>query len=670
MLAGPHHSDPLLSPGGLYGGYDRPRRGDLLQSSRRYYPSELDSRRYPDFEVRAKRFKPAPPKSVLISKLRKINELTRDVAETRMKRSVAFDVDEEWAPFYKVDEVEDGGGSWEEEGGNDDEMVGREFLKPFHFEHIVPHKPIFYLLNTPIRILSHLDNLKNQIRPVVSTIPQVLQNSRRYLMDFGKQFHNHVLDFASNLIGDFDSGAHLRPLRPLLPKGRYKRSASLFAQFLQNSGDSFERQYTLAHDPLDYTNRSKRFILKMVDEKEVEEFLKEKLGDEVVTTRPNRKLVVKPLKPKLIVDKKGKTFVEMNGLKRPFPSKRKIQPETDDINTKINTLIEQAKTTTQTLTTTYDSSMHHQVVKDKIKQTLTDINSLINTDFTNYITLYEDLRKLQNLKTATVDDWKTLLINKRINDLDAKIPVLNSFKQIQTNRAAILKNIVAMLGERSFMASRLIKMLVRLQKLQCVVYSIVDDFGERIQAKTLFDPQREIRYVDYLAGINFVSAKTREELETYLKKERDDELEARIKILERLRGLLEEEDVGKINEEARLLWEMKNIEKLQQDSIRELNVKIAHGQKVRKELKILFDLQRQLEAAERKQEELLKDNEIIEMKPKAKILKNEIVGARRVKITPLARTSTLLSSTLLRDKKPVKVVADGYTVVGYITKRN
>lgn len=657
-MFGGYQADPLLS-----------RRNDLLER-----------RRYPDFDERSRKFYKTPPRSIMISRLKKINELTNGF---RRRRSIAFDTDEESFPFFKVSEVDDDGG-----GGDDDEIVGREFLKPLHFKQIIPHNPLFYLLNTPIRILSHLDSLKNQIRPVVSSIPLVLQNSKKYLMDFGRQFHNHLLDFASNMIGDFDHAPHFRPLQPLVPRRRYQRSLSTFAQFLQTTSsnqtedDSFETTYTLEHEDLG-CNRTKRYILKMVDEKEVEEFLKEKLGEDApavenrkidknlkVGPKSTKRLIVEPLAPKIIIDRKGKTFVEMNGLKRPFLTKRKgkqqNQEENDDISWKISNLIEQAKATTQIVGSSYDSSMYLQIVREKITETLHDIETLINTDFTKHTNLYEDLRNLQNLKSVTVNEWKQLLINNQINNMDEKIKILNSFQQLQDVRGNILKKIVQMLdGHGSFMASRLIKTLVRLQKLQCVVYSVVEDFGERLKTRTQFDPQREIRYVEYLDGINFVTGKTREELEDYLRKERDVELERRIKLLERLRELLEVEEVAKINEEARLLWEMKNIEKLQRESIKELNLKIERGQKVRKELKILFDLQKQLEVAERKQDEILEEE------------KREIVGKARqkakrknknFKISNLPRASHLFSNVILRNKKPVRVVTDDYTVVGYLTK--
>lgn len=1234
MLTG-HRGGPLLRSN-----YDPPPR-----SHRRRYP-DFDTRlrqATPNFETRFRRPYKATPRSILLSKLHKINELTRDVSDYRRKRSIAFHTDEESVPFYKITEVD------EEDGGDDDEIVGGEFLKPLHFKQMIPHNPLFYLLNTPIRILSHLDNLKNQIRPVVSSIPLVLQNSKRYLVDFGKQFHSHILDFASNLVGDFDHTPHFRPLRPLVPRRRYRRSA--FSQFLKDTmvvnnkseDDSFERVYTLEHDPLIYLDRSKRFIvkmvdgeeveellegdvpivdaarkvaprkpnrtksfvlkffgqkevkellkekfredaflaklmapqtterpkqgiefnhsthlifetvyekksgvllsekmkehsaitkeveevvpklqnnrsksfilkmvdgkrnekfpkeifeedamltkeakqnkhncskrfflkmvdeqedeefskeklkkdttsmeiadnlvlevgnklsrskrfilkkvderedeefskeklkedtasieipenvvlkvgsnlnrskrfivkmindeedegfsnekwnantgpieiaenvvsdvktklnrpkrfilkmldeqeneesleeklgkrasvadrasklrakqrskrfiheifdedeeflgeklvedaviklvvpavaekgkpkrreqskaffhkmlhkeeaeeilakkskeetpifeatplgavaknmhlkkpgsfvlkmvnneefykknlgehvaarevvpktlncskgpilkmngeeeakeffkeklgedtpvfeaakfvapvvevmrkvypvrakrfilkviddeeagklskkkfpifnaaklmypdthsrskryiLKMVDEKEVEDFLKEKLGEDspIVetpkkTTKRGKKLVVEPLTPKLIIDRKGKTFMELNGLKRPFLSnllakrKNRQQQDHDDITTKITNLIEQAKSSAQIVGSpdlSYDSSMYLQVVREKITQTLHDIENLINADFTKYVNLYENLRKLQDLKSVTVDQWKELLITNRIHEMDGKIRILNSFQQIQNNRAGILKAIISMLDERSFLASHLIKVLVRLQKLQCVVYNVVEDFSERLRTRTAFDVQREISYVEYLDSVDFVEANTKEEVEGYLRNERDAELEKRVRLLERLRELLEVEDVAKINEEARLLWEMKNIEKLQQDSIRELNVKIERGQKVRKELKILFDLQRQLESAERRQDEILKGGkEEVVGKAKQKHKRPLNIANRNknkdVRITPLPRTSNLFSNMILKDKKPVRVVTNGYTVVGYLTK--
>lgn len=288
-------------------------------------------------------------------------------------------------------------------------------------------------------------------------------------------------------------------------------------------------------------------------------------------------------------------------------------------------------------------------------------------------------------------------MQNRCNDIEGKIQILSVFQEIQYRRDAVMKIIaVALKEDRNFMTTKLIKMLVKMQKLQCIVLRIVEDFSEKMHLRTPFDTQKEIKYIEYLDGITFVEGEDRAELELTLKAQRDEELEKKVNLLESLRLLLEKADSGKsdearaISELAKKLWESKNIEKLQKETISELNEKLTRGQKIRKELKILFDLQRQLDETEQEQKQLLQNTlEDVQdrrnsndekpvgtkLKEKRKSLQEKIVGIKkskkqtriaRTKILPTTHT-TILAQSKKEGKRPVKIITNGYTLVGYVS---
>lgn len=678
-------------------------------------------------------WRPPLSRAFLLERLRQINRLS-DVAMHQMhrkKRSLVFDTDELSVPFFKVEEEEDFESS-EEVSDDSDEMqdiyskdrVAQEYLQPFSVEHMIPHSPLFYFLNAPIRILSHFNNLKNHLKPVFHSVPLIMQNSKNYIRDLCRQFHTYILHFFSNVIGNFDDLSTSRGhMDVLLPNARYRRS---MGRKNQTAGYAMQS----AKNATD-VRRKKRFILKMVDDKEVEDFLRDKLGDlnegtdkeDVVKSalhqnatenrrkKARRKYVIQPLTPKIIVDNNGKTFVELDGMKRPLLSSRRnkqqlhtpsqqmqVESVQDDLNRKISSLIEQAKVMAaqkvDVPSNAYDSSMYLQIIKEKITQILNNIEKLINTDFGKYIEVYEELLKLQNMKNLITDEWKQLLITNRCNDMDGKIRILNVFQQIQANREKILQMIAStMLEEQNFMTPKLIKALVRLQKLQCIVVRIVEDFASTLHLRTLFDAQKEVKYVEYLQSIYLIPETTQEDIETSLKGHRDQELEKQVRLLENLRRLIETGSSGDaqnedaINEHAKILWEIKNIEKLQKDSIAELDRKIRQGQKIRKELKILFDLQRQLENAENKQTELIDKSKESEeenaseeeplmertRKPKENVKRHtlrmkENSKSNKFKIWPMVQSK--LAPRSGKDRKPVKIITNGYTLTGYLTHNN
>lgn len=696
---------------------------------------------------------PSPPhhhrhlsKTFLLDRLRQINRLS-DVR--RKKRSVVFERDRslssEFFKFLSEEETaEDEDEDYGDDGDDKDEVLAREFLQPLRVESMIPHGSLFYYLNAPIRVLSHFNHFKDHLKPVFHSLPIIVQNSKNYVRELFKQFHSYILHFLSNVIGDFHEIHPSRgPSDVLLPTNvvdRYRRDV------VKNVTDDVNED----------ARRNKRFVLKVVDEKEVEEFLREKLGDytneanEKKTTSTDEKrkrqrrhhqrrnkYAVAPFTPKIVVDNNGKAFVDVNGMKRPIWSYfgRKLSKKENavghqtaaddaDLKGKINGLIEEATrmvadektidrhqmmkmTSTSSSDPFDDATMHLQMIKDKIDQILTNIRKLIDTDFEKYVDIYDLLLKTQNLKRSVTDEWKQLLVTNRCNDMEGKIRILNVFRQIQANREKILKLIASslMMGEGgNFMNSKLIGVLVRLQKLQCVVVRIVEDFAGTLHLRTPFDAQKEVRYVEYLQSISLLSEKTKNDIENRLKMERDLEMERQMKLLEKLRRLIENKGGDsvetEIDEHAGILWEMKNIEKLQRDSISELNNKIERGQKIRKELKILFDLQKQLDNAEKRQKELLdkkakrdaveeKEDDEEEKGDRLKKTHQEAhqqtrsrtprrshhqnnIKSNKFKIWPLLQNKLTPRPTdgTNKDRKPVKIVTNGYTLTGYLTHNN
>ena len=69
----------------------------------------------------------------------------------------------------------------------------------------------------------------------------------------------------------------------------------------------------------------------------------------------------------------------------------------------------------------------------------------------------------------------------------------------------------------------------------------------------------------------------------------------------------ESHDSLKLYEQADILWEFKNVDELYKDTIEVMNGQISREQKMRQELKILFDLMQQIENCEEKQKKLFEE---------------------------------------------------------------
>lgn len=594
--------------------------------------------------------RPKTLSSTFLEKLQKLN---------RNKRSSIIDGSELSLPFFRVKEIHDN--LIDNKDEDNDYLVGQkyvttpsktkthELLKPFNFEQLIPQSPIFYFLNAPLRLLHHIRQLSRQIVPVLSSVPKVLGNSRRFLRDMSNNFQNNAIDIASNLMGDFD-------IFPNKPK-RFRRN-------INSSSYPYEPEYSLVFDTRDKI-RNKRYILKVVDEGEVEEFLREKLGN-LVNYEPNEKLqqnqensskkkyVLEKLQSKLILDNNGKPFVEIDGIKRPLFLKNKSllknskytdnKESEENVKDKISSLIKKAK---ERIDMKDDSLLLQQqevpiqVIKERTSAILTEIQDLINMDFTKYSIIHNNLWKLQNFKEELVKYWKKLLIDNKSNNISSKIRILDDLREMQMLRDKSVEDIIAILSNgNSFMTKKLIKMLIRLQKLQCLIAKVVEKFEDKLEMSTDLDCKEEIKFVDFLSDLNFIN-NSKNEFELQLKSDRDIALQTEMTTLDGLRKLLEDNpNSPKIYEEARLLWEIKNISKLLKNTMTEMNDKVSKNLKIRKELKILFDLLKQLEVCENKQKNLLDSLALFQNSPKLDEQGQENVEVKLK--APLKKKPTLL----------------------------
>lgn len=569
-------------------------------------------------------------------------------------------------PFYSLREI----------NNEDKQNLNSVLLESLNFEHLLPQTPLFYWLNAPIRMLKHFNNLHKQIKPVVSSVPKVLQTSQKYLLNMGKQFGG----FMSNFVGGFTN------FKPPLLNTR---------SFAENDDDSvvFEQVSTVLNfddeekQPETDKKRVKRTLLKVIDEDEIRSFLEEKLslyghGSEEETeeepilqavtdglrtdeesVKKQKKYVIEKVDPKLLLGEfKERKKAPASGFDS-FLAKLSPNPShVDDQNMKetIVQLIHKAKhlpgkTTSKT---DFDDS-YLNIIKSEISSILAEIQNLVHADFEKEFCLFEDLLKLQVLKEAVVKDWKVVLINEKINDMKEKIRILDSIHEAQSLKERIASDITEKFNIPGYHhKKKLIKLLVRLQKFQSILLKIVEEFSGKITTGTQFDYENEIRYVESLQQLNFVQSTRRDYLEKRLKEERDDELQKQMNLLEDLRDILDKTEKKKNDQKlvqiSKVIWEINNIQKLQQDSFRELNGKMKRNLKTRRELKIIFDLQKQLESCETKRDKLIDDilGRNLVLPEKSDKQQDDLVGLKKLKLNKLNLfLKPTKSSLLLRSKK-------------------
>lgn len=582
----------------------------------------------------------------------------------------------------------------------------------FGYNKMAPHSPIFHLLSFPLKIFRNFGNANGS--PLM-TVPNMIVGTKKYFREFGRNFKKHALNFASDIIGDFDHESLEHQLKDVFKPTRYKRqifknddlksdvkvdtkenkttaNKTDISQNVNNDtvdtgvpSNMLEPDYTIVfgnpemlenfqndpslpntssnelknfHKVLEDNVRKKRYIVKVVDEDEVEEYLRQKLSklynvppkrrkpqffeeryseEETWSTEEINNMYkrrnkyedeneslhklsgLEKVRPKLIIDNKGLPFMEMNGFKRPIllnnhkeKSRRYANDEivggsqfipvdsSEEVNReKIDHVIGYAKHSNIKQAKINDIPIN--IIKKKMSDLLQETDILVHIDFWKYHDIYDDLLEIQYIKASIVQDWKKIVMEKRINDLKAKINLLGKFKSMQHIKDIAVKNVVNAMSKEtrsSFILGEFVKMLMKLHKLQCGINKIVGCFEEKIKMGTKFDMQNEIKFIDYLSKLNFAGEKTRNDMIAKLKDTRDIRLQENIKLLDKLKKSLVEEDEPCIQDEANLIWEIKNIEKMRMRTIDEMHQKLIDGYRVKKHMKILFDLTKRLQACE------------------------------------------------------------------------
>lgn len=574
----------------------------------------------------------------------------------------------------------------------------------FRYKKMVPHTPLFHLLSMPMKFFRKFGGSKNS-SPIMA-VPKMIVGTKKYFKDFGKNFKKHALDFASDMIGDFDHEPYENHLKDVFKPSRFRRSISKTNELNQNTARDGKKQNDEVNKTIvkpensavfndlekkqmsdnqthffgkvfENKVRKKRYIVKVVDEDEVEEYLRKKLGkmfnipqyleekhseEESWTVEEtnnfykrrnkyeddglslNKKINIEKVKPKLIIDNNGIPFMEMNGFKRPIFMKKfgnhyneelvgnsQFMPidSSEEVNkAKIDHIIGYARNNKKKEGKTIEVPIN--TIKKKMSDLLHETDVLVHIDFWKYHEIYDDLLEIQYIKASIVQDWKKIVMENRINDLKAKVNLLGKFKALQHIKDIAVQNIVEAMyraTSTSFILDEFVKMLIKLHKLQCVINKVVSCFEEKFKMGTKFDMQNEIKFVDFLAKLNFAGEKTRNDMINKLKEIRDSRLQENIKLLDKLKKSLIEEDEPCIEDEANLIWEIKNIEKMRKRTIEEMYQKLFDGYRIKKHMKILFDLTKRLQSCEKELKEECKNDDTVNSKheDEEKISKKTIV---------------------------------------------
>lgn len=569
----------------------------------------------------------------------------------------------------------------------------QNLLEPLSTENKLPHSPLLHIITFPMNLIRKFTDITKQAFPIVGSLPNIITGTKKYFKDFGRNFQKNVLHLTSGLIGDFEN---LEVTKNLFDSIRQRRSPKQNYHIESNdkklvklqAKDSIENQYIPNYllafgdqnqDASQSKIRRRRYLLKKVDEGELEEYLFEKLSGifqnldgPIAKGYPDKnyqcyhnneeeaqnKLILQHLKPKIIIDNNGRPFLEINGYKRPLfprtplptkPNKKrprnlrvkkpfgnfKFHDSSEEADSeKIASLINHAKNHLENNLGSNISEMPIRTIKERISQLLFETDVLVHMDFEKYHNIYDDLITLQHMKTSIVQDWKRLIMSNAIENIGAKTALLERFKELQYYKDATFSNVVAALSEDNeniFVTKKLIKMLVRLQKLQCIINQVVANFHGHLHISNKAEIEKEIKYVEFLNSLNFAPKKSRNDMINNLSKDRDKALERNIFLLDKLKKLsMFEATNDKVEKEAGLLWEMKNIEKMQKTTIEELKQKLDDGYKVKNELKILFDLLKRYETCEADQRKLLSNLERESSEEKGESL--EQVGAKKKNI--------------------------------------
>nr|CAH7726992.1 unnamed protein product [Callosobruchus chinensis] len=685
-------------------------------------------------EEDAKSRRKMTPRERLMHRLRKINQKrnrrsTATMDKTRNKRStIVIDSEELSPPIYKV-KVRDNLVSSESEEHYEDydsyedklskkqirkhtlkKVVRNELKKlkekdttlesPFQYNKMVPKSPIVHLLSLPGKFLGGFDK---DHEPSILSVPRMIVGAKKYFRDFGKNLKRNFLNFASDVIGDFEPPTEphrlLRHKRNL--KTHYEPEYKL--AFDEQEEEQYKPQYEVAFedkeleqyqpdyevafdengdssDTQNFRNvtgskvRKKRYVLSMVNEDDVEQYLIKKLekifteSEEVERPRRRRprkyqssseeeivsecqhcrkrqkkrqhkdnsikKIVVEKVRPKVIIDNKGLPFMEMDGYKRPLFLKKEFKQSGEETIKLKKSKKETVKMKLESSSEDevkyvhYDSSeevtcdkIHHilsyaqekksdtevplQTIRERVSQILCETDVLIHMDFGKYAEIFDQLIELQYVKRSIVQDWKRLIMSKKCNDKGSKLALLEKFKDLQYLKDSLLQMIVCTMNEdidNTFIIRKFTRILVMLQKLQCIMNQVVGCFENKFARDLNFETEKDIKFVDILDSLKFAPVKTRHEIIIKMEEERNLELEAKMTLLDKLKKVLVSDcDDSVIIEQANLVWEMRNLEKMRTACIEEMHEKLEEGCKIKKNLKILFDLSKRLQTCHDKQ---------------------------------------------------------------------
>ncbi|CAH1959326.1 unnamed protein product [Acanthoscelides obtectus] len=690
------------------------------------------------------------PRERLMYRLRKIDQrrlrrsLENDEKTRNRRATVVIDSEELSLPIYKVKVKEDITSS-EEEGEHyeDDSYEEKAYKKPvrieaikkvirselkklkvkeetagspFQYNEMVPKSPIVHLLTLPGKFLGGFDK---DHEPSILSFPRMIVGTKRYFRDFGKNLRRNFLNFASDVIGDFEPPVEAHGLH------RHKRSLSGKLQqygpeyslaideieeeqynpqyevvFDNKELEQYQPEYEVAFNENDefgerslsqnflnasateqnFRNvsgnkvRKKRYVLSMVNEDDVEKYLVKKLEkifagseeeerprrrrprkhysysqEEIVGEcqhcRRNRKklqekdntikkIVVEKVRPKVIIDNKGLPFMEIDGYKRPLFLKKEFKhsdEETVKLKKTKNEIVKmklESSSEDEVKYVHYDSSeevtcdkIHHiltyaqgsksdtevplQTIRERASQILYETDVLIHMDFGKYAEVFDQLIELQYVKRSIVQDWKRLIMSKKCNCKESKLSLLQKFKDLHHLKDSLVKLIVCHMNEdveNTFIIRKFTRILIILQKLQCIMNQVVECFENKFARDLHFEIEKDIKFVDILDGLKFCPVKTRHEIITRMEEERNQELAAKMTLLDKLKKVLINDcDDSVIIEQAHLVWEMRNLEKMQVTCIEEMHEKLQEGYKIKKNLKILFDISKRLQTCHDKQ---------------------------------------------------------------------
>ena len=517
-------------------------------------------------------------------------------------------------------------------------------VKPSNIENVISQDLIYNLLKVPTKILGQFTELKHFI-PALKSFPEQPHDP---LPNTVSTFEEPLTNWSKLFAGSFENIPRKVFLEMIKPKKRVKRNTSVL-----NNGD-----YNYLH-PITY-NRKNLFSNKFdgkIDHNKLEEVSKtertsekfatnsnsfakiktmfKNVGDDIENngnipgpvTRKTRNLTRHPMKsmerdvnlknltPQLFLNVPA---INMNEDPVPLKFHRRRPSEVfknvNEHNLKhvILDIVEDNKFLETLGNVENFDNVSFRIVQEKIMQTLNSLRKLVDVDFGKNYELYQQLLKLQNMKSVITYDWKRILDMKN-NEESSRMQISEDILEMQAVKDEVVKVIVELLiAERGVNEVTLENLLLRIQKLQCVFKKIRDEFHAKIALNAPFEVERELKYVDQLNNICLIRSKYDIELYNELITERNEKLKSDIALLEKLKTLL---DLAKninyfdrFQEAVKIIWEMKNLTKIKQLTIRDLKDKITHGQKLRRDLKILFDLHKGLELCDMKLQNYFEQN--------------------------------------------------------------